>query len=88
MASVEKRLADCQKPLCTDTHGQKCLTAKKDVLHGVQEVWEDDDIELAFEMNGIVYKNKTEERDITNSKSNQTLLKCRLDVRLFEDNNG
>ena len=45
VTSVEKRLANCQISFCGDAHNQECLPEEKDVLHGVEEVREDDGVE-------------------------------------------
>ena len=75
VTSVEKRLADCQISFCGDAHNQECLPAEEDVLHGVEEVWEDDGVEWIQYFRSEVDENETEEHDVTSSKSNKTLMK-------------
>ena len=75
VTSVEKRLANCQISFCGDAHDQECLPTEEDVLHWVQEVWEDDGVEWIQYFRSEVDENETEEHDVTSSKSNQTLMK-------------
>ena len=70
VSSVEKRLADCQVSFCGDAHDQECLYAKKNVLHWIQEVREDENVELVCNCFGIIHENEAKEHDVTASKSN------------------
>ena len=84
MTSVEKRLADCQVSFCGDAHDQEYLPAEEDVLHWIQEVWKDDDVECSIicqEGND----DEAEKDDVTSSKSNQTLVEGGLKDGIFKD---
>ena len=75
VTSVEKRLADCQVSFCGDAHDQEYLPAEEDVLHWVQEVWQDDDVEyIRSIVCQEVNEDEAEKHDVTSSKSNQTLV--------------
>ena len=67
---VEKRLADCKESLSCDAHGQECFPAEEDVLHRIQEIWEDDYVELAAEFFRIVHEDKAEKHEVTAGESN------------------
>ena len=43
---VEDRLVDSHEPFSGDAHDQKGLEAQEDILHWVEEVWEEEDIDL------------------------------------------
>ena len=59
--SVENRLADCQVSFCGDGHDQECLPAEEDVLHRVQKVREDEDVELIGKVFRIVHEDEAKE---------------------------
>ena len=73
---VEERLAHCQVPFCGDAHDQEGLPAQEDVLDWIQEVWEEEDIDWRNTLGADVNDIETEEHDVTNSKSDEALMKC------------
>jgi hypothetical protein len=76
VGSVEERLADSKESFSCDAHGQECFPAEEDVLHWVQEIWEDDYVELAADVFRIVHEDETEKHEVTAGKSNQALMEC------------
>ena len=46
MTLVEDGLVHSHEPFSGDAHDQEGLEAQKDILHWVEEVWEEEDIDL------------------------------------------
>ena len=76
MSSVEDWLTDCQVSFCGYADHQEGLQTQEDVFHGVQEVWEEDEIYLIIKMFRIFHNNKAQKLYVTDSKSNKALMEC------------
>ena len=76
VGSVEKRLADSKESLSCDAHGQECFPAEENILHWVQEIWEECRIDLFLEISRIIHKNEDKKYNITTGQCNKTLMKC------------
>ena len=76
VTSVKKRLTDCKESFCGDAHDQEGLPAEEDVLHRVQEVREDDNVEWINAFCIEVKQHKAEKHYVTSSKSDQALVEC------------
>ena len=48
MSSIKNRFADCKNSLSGDAHNQKGFKAKENILQGIEEIWEDDDVETGI----------------------------------------
>ena len=59
VSSVNKRFADRKDPLGGDAHDQECFKAEENVLHGIEKIREEDDVDVIIDIFGIVHKHKT-----------------------------
>ena len=73
---VKEGFEDSRVPFCGDAHDQEGLPAQEDVLDWIQEVWEEEDVDWRNTLRADVNDIETEEHDITNSKSDEALMKC------------
>ena len=87
--SVDQRLANGQISLRGNTHDQKSFPEQNDVLHGVDEVGEKDDIQWIEKFAENVGQEEDKKRQIAYGQGYQGLMKCRrLQSWISEDEYG
>ena len=84
VALVEDRLVHSHEPLSGDAHDQEGLEAQEDVLHRVEEVREEQNVDVVGKILRYISKNKDQKCDVTYSKGHQALIEGRLEAWTFE----
>ena len=81
---VEDRLVHSHEPLSGDAHDQKGLEAQEGILHWVEEVREEQNIDRVGKIWRKVREHKDQKCDVTHSKGHQALIEGRLEPWTFE----
>ena len=48
VSSVKNRFTDCKNSLSGDTHNQEGFHTEENIFQGIEEIWEDDDVETGI----------------------------------------